>query len=129
VAHGLVFVPYGGAIWALNDQTGAFLWQTPQVGYTEVTYSNGRLYTTDGVNVYALDLATGGVLWTWNSGVSLQLAGNPAIAVDQGRAWIVNAHGLLTALDAATGAFIRAIQLQQQSNNVGPGPTTAAGLV
>ena len=115
VAHGMVFVPYGGAIWALNDQTGAFLWHTPQVGYTEVTYADGQLYTTDGVNVYALDLATGAVLWTWNSGVSTALAGNPALAVDQGRVWVVNALGLLTALDGATGAFIRSVQLQPQS--------------
>jgi outer membrane protein assembly factor BamB len=129
VAHGMVFVPYGGAIWALNDQTGAFIWHTPQAGYAEVTYADGRLYTTDGVNVYALDLATGGVLWTWNSGVSTALAGNPAIAVDQGRVWVVNTHGLLTALNSATGAFIRSIQLQQQSNNVGPGPTVANGIV
>jgi outer membrane protein assembly factor BamB len=129
VAHGMVFAPYGGAIWALNDQTGAFLWHTPQAGYTEVTYAGGRLYTSDGINVYALDLATGGVLWTWNSGVSVALAGNPAIAVDQGRVWVVNAHGLLTALDGASGAFIRSVQLQQQSNNVGPGPTAANGLV
>jgi outer membrane protein assembly factor BamB len=131
VAHGMVFVPYGGAIWALNDQTGAFLWKTPQgpAVYSEVTYADGRLYTTDGVNVYALDLATGGVLWTWMSGVSTALAGNPAIAVDQGRVWVVNALGLVTALNAASGAFIRSVQLQRQSNSVGPGPTTAAGLV
>ena len=125
VAHGMVFVPYGGAIWALNDQTGAFLWHTTQANYTEVTYADGRLYTTDGVNVYALDLATGGVLWTWTSGVSTAIAGNPAIAVDQGRVWVVNALGLLTALDGATGGFIRSIQLTPQSNNVGPGPTVA----
>jgi len=129
VAHGMVFAPYGGAVWALNDQTGAFLWHTPQAGYTEVTYADGRLYTTDGVNVYALDLATGGVLWTWTSGVSTALAGNPAIAVDEGRVWIVNANGLLTALNASTGAVIRSIQLQRQSNNVGPGPTVANGHV
>ena len=129
VAHGMVFAPYGGAVWALNDQTGAFLWHTPQAGYTETTYADGRLYTTDGVNVYALDLATGGVLWTWTSGVSTALAGNPAIAVDQGRVWVVNANGLLTALNAATGAFIRSIQLQRQSNNVGPGPTISNGVV
>ena len=49
VAHGMVFVPYGGAVWALNDQTGAFLWHTTQANYTEVTYADGRLYTTDGV--------------------------------------------------------------------------------
>ena len=129
VAHGMVFVPYGGAIWALNDQTGAFLWHTTQANYTEATYADGRLYTTDGVNVYALDLATGGVLWTWTSGVSTAIAGNPAIAVDQGRVWVVNALGLLTALNASTGAFIRSIQLQRQSNNVGPGPTVANGHV
>ncbi|HEY7022432.1 MAG TPA: PQQ-binding-like beta-propeller repeat protein [Ktedonobacterales bacterium] len=129
VAHGMVFAPYGGAIWALNDQTGAFLWHTTQAGYTEVTYADGRLYTTDGVNVYALDLATGGVLWTWTSGVSTALAGNPAIAVDQGRVWVVHALGLLTALDGATGAFIRSVQLAPQSNNVGPGPTIANATV
>jgi outer membrane protein assembly factor BamB len=129
VAHGMVFAPYGGAIWALNDQTGAFLWHTPQAGYTEVTYADGRLYTTDGVNVYTLDLATGGVLWTWTSGDSTALAGNPAIAVDQGRVWVINALGLLTALDGSTGAFIRSVQLTPQSNNVGPGPTIANATV
>jgi outer membrane protein assembly factor BamB len=129
VAHGMVFVPYGGAVWALNDQTGAFLWHTTQASYTEVTYADGRLYTTNGVNVYALDLATGSVSWTWNSGVSTALAGNPAIVVDQGRVWVVNALGLLTALDGATGAFIRSIPLTPQSNNVGPGPTISNGTV
>ena len=42
---------------------------------------------------------------------------------------MVNALGLLTALDSATGGFIRSIQLTPQSNNVGPGPTVASGTV
>ena len=75
----------GGSWAALNPQTGAFDWQVATPGgaaaYGPASVANGVVYVGDmassGPNMFALDAATGGTLWSFAAAGSVAAA--PAI--------------------------------------------------
>lgn len=82
-----------------------------------------------GTNVYALDLASGSVVWEHAIGGTYPWSG---IAYDNtgsgGRIFVVNSSGLLTALDAATGTAVWSSSLPGQYSFSSP-PTAVNGVV
>jgi outer membrane protein assembly factor BamB len=87
-----------------------------------VTASNAP---ASGSTLYALDQATGNVVW------SKSLAGSygfSAAAYDNGTVFVVNYDGLLSAFDAASGAASWSVQLRGQSSFTSP-PSAANGVV
>jgi outer membrane protein assembly factor BamB len=94
-------------LYAVNAGNGAVLWSVyPPVGTDEIfpgnpAVANGIVYfgSTDR-NLYALDAATGTVLWKFNLGDVVD--GSPTVA--NGIVYILGGVGDVYALDAATGA-------------------------
>ncbi len=103
--HSIVATVTGGSWAAVDPETGRILWQTadPTVairpGFSSpvgvwdlapVTVANGVLYTasmakqTEGDDMYALDAATGQILWSYNAGSSVNAA---AAVVDGSVYW------------------------------------------
>lgn len=113
VGGGLVFVAAlgtgegGGAVYALDEATGAVKWKTPLQGWlgNSVVFSGGRVvvaatgFKTGGL--YALDAQSGTVLWGPVRGASNQWSG-PAVSGDTIYA---GNTGWLYAVDLETGAI------------------------
>ena len=78
------------------------------------------------VNLYALDLSTGQILWGPQSIPSLYSEGYAAF--DEGRVFVVNFGGTLSAFDAGTGAPLWSEQLPGQYAFSAP-PTARDGTV
>lgn len=80
----------------------------------------------DGASLYALDLATGNVLW---GPVEISTSGFwSGHALDQGRLFVLNIDGELRSFSAATGALEWSIMLQGGQPYSAP-PTAANGIV
>lgn len=82
-----------------------------------------------GTNVYALNRTSGSVLWEHSVGGTYPWSG---IAYDNtgtgGRIFVINSDGLLTAMDAGTGAVVWSTQLPGQYSFSSP-PTATGGIV
>jgi outer membrane protein assembly factor BamB len=111
VADGKIFTMDSQAvIRAINPQNGATLWQAQLRGQGDgnqilfgggVSYSNGRLYATNGAgNAAALDARTGGLVWSVRPGGPLR--GSPTIANDN--VYVITQDNQLFALNSADGA-------------------------
>jgi outer membrane protein assembly factor BamB len=106
VANGLVYAWFqtsnnAGALYALNENTGAVVWSSPTSGTVRyVTAANGVLYFGIAGTVYAVSASTGSALWdfqTTGTGVS-------APAVANGAVYVTSANENLYALNANSGA-------------------------
>jgi len=111
VADGKIFTMDSQAvIRAINPQNGATLWQAQLRGQGDgnqilfgggVSYSNGRLYATNGAGyAAALDAKTGGLVWSVRPGGPLR--GSPTIANDN--VYVITQDNQLFALNPADGA-------------------------
>ncbi len=91
----------------------------------------GKVFVTDsnapnaGSTLYALDQATGTVLWSQPIAGSF---GYSAAAYDDGLVFVVAYNGALAAFNAGTGASAWSVQLPGQSAFTSP-PTAAGGVV
>ena len=113
VAYGQVYVAGAGAVCAFDAATGRFLWeQEDPFGDTpvaQITVSNGAVYVASyhignyhTAHVYALNAATGAVLWKvsgdqWNTTT-------PAVA--NGLVYSGCDYGSMCAFDATTGVLV-----------------------
>jgi len=113
-----------GQVTAFDSQTGSRIWtyqanlssdMQPSAFGGGVSFSDGRVYGTDGVgNVYALDAETGSELWKVKPGGPLR--GSPTLAFDT--VFVMTQDNQLFALNAANGA----VNWQES------GSTTQAGV-
>lgn len=88
VADGVVYIGIAesgddsyGYMYALNAQTGAFLWKYKTGGgvYSSAAVANGVVYFgSDDKNIYALDARTGALLWNYTTGA--KVVSSPAVA-------------------------------------------------
>ena len=111
-----------GIVWS-QDLGGA-------VSYPLIVGSRAYVTVADagsnGSRLFALDLATGSVVWG-----PIELGGTyhfSAAAYDAGRVFAVNGQGLLTAFDANTGAQVWSAQMPGQYSFSSP-PTAFQGMV
>jgi len=111
VAEGKIFtMDTQAVIRAISPQNGATLWQTQLRGKGDgnqilfgggVSYSNGRLYATNGAGyAAALDAKSGGIVWTVRPGGPLR--GSPTVANDN--VYVITQDNQLFALNPADGA-------------------------
>ncbi len=99
-----------GIVWS-RDLGGAVSYPLIEGGRAYVTVADTG---TNGSRLFALDLATGAVVWG-----PIELGGFTnfsGAAYDGGRIFTVNYQGLLTAFDANTGAQAWSVQLTGQSS-------------
>lgn len=92
-----------GFLDAINANTGNIIWST-QVNcrFSSPAISNNIVYIgSDGGVLYALDSATGGIIWTSNSIISSSIDSTPAI--DNNTVYVGGQSGFMYALDAQTG--------------------------
>lgn len=104
VADGVLFIPAGYKLYALNAMTGATIWATT-LHYSVATspaVANGIVYVTDSGVLTALDAETGTILWN-------QLPDPPAGGygsnpiVDGSRVFVEDSDGSLYAYIARSG--------------------------
>lgn len=105
VANGVVYAAGGGIVQALNAQTGAAIWSVQNgSNRSSPTVVGGVLYIgSSDRNVYALDAATGTVLWTAGP-LDTEVVSTPAVA--GGKVYVGSVSGPLYALDADTGEVL-----------------------
>jgi outer membrane protein assembly factor BamB len=110
IANGEIYVGAGAASGAASDLAaisvngGAIAWQYP-ISVTDVSPAvvNGVVYAgSSDSNVYALNAATGSLLWKYTTGGAI--FNSPAVA--SGAVYIGYSGGDLYALNAKTGALI-----------------------
>lgn len=124
VGDGVVFFAQGGILHARDAVSGDEVWQAPLgEGAHAPVYAHGTVYTAggDGV-VYAIDGASGDVIWTFQS--NNYFLATPAIVGDV--VYAVNFGGFLYALDAATGTERWRFAIE---GDVDVGPSYADGVL
>ncbi len=112
VRNGVVYIgSWDYYLYALNAETGAFLWDYATRGPIESTpaVANGVVYvgSTEGLDspdysLYALNAATGAFLWKYTTGSFV--ASSPAVA--NGVVYVGSEDNNVYALDASTGALL-----------------------
>src|SRR6185503_4714630 len=90
-------------------------------GKVFVTVANASTATT----LFALNVANGGVLWSFNLSGSFRWSG---VCYENGRVFAVNGSGLLRAFDGASGSVIWQTQLPGQFVFSSP-PTVSDGVI
>jgi outer membrane protein assembly factor BamB len=100
VANGVVYVP-GLALYALDANTGALIWQVENDGLLPVTVVNNIVYGESGDGLVALNAQTGALIWKFAA-----TAINSGVAVVNGVVFAATRTGDVWALDAGTGALI-----------------------
>lgn len=107
VANGVVYVSSDdGNLYALNATAGALVWLYP-AGGTSPAVANGVVYVGAGGypwTLFALDAATGSVLWSFSNTDNDGVAATPAVA--NGVVYIASYFGSFYAIDANTGALL-----------------------
>jgi outer membrane protein assembly factor BamB len=138
VAGGLVFVPCGGAVVALDADSGRFRWVYNiglDAGNKALTYLDGRLYVWrlrwGRSAVVALDAGTSRELWTVPLKAKGMHDGRDGLAVSDGRIYCPDGgdEPAVVALDAGTG---KELWRRPLGTNEGPcvvTPCAAGGLV
>lgn len=104
VAGGRVFIGIGSNIYALDEQTGAKIWNyTAEVGLYALSVADGMVFigSTDH-NVYALNETTGDQIWNYTTGWRV----NSCPAVTEGIVFIGSDDGNVYALNETTGTMI-----------------------
>jgi hypothetical protein len=107
VDHALMFASIWspGAVCALERATGRLIWRRPlhPLGHDSVCLSEGVLYAHALHTLYALDAASGEILWSWRPARAggAPLHASPCIA--DGRLFIGDEAGHFWCLDARTG--------------------------
>jgi polyvinyl alcohol dehydrogenase (cytochrome) len=114
----------GGSWGALNPTTGAFEWQTATpfdgVAMGPTTVANGVMYAGSmdptGSNMFALDAATGKILWRYSSGGSV----NSAPAIVNGTVYWGSGYGELSSLGYTDNDELYAFTIGGTSPSAGP---------
>jgi outer membrane protein assembly factor BamB len=109
--------------YALRASDGTLLWSyaTYAPDSSAPSVSNGIVYFTSGVSVFALRAVTGAEVWERNIG-----SGPTAPVVVGGVVWVGSSSGQLFKLSAATGSVISSWDLLQGGLGT---PTVAGGVV
>jgi outer membrane protein assembly factor BamB len=98
IVRGRVYQLSNGTVYSFDAWSGSLRWSVPTGGSSSVTVSHGVVYAMGYYRVYAIDRATGAVLW------------NPAAplfgfapSVFGGRLYVHGTKGNVVAYDSATG--------------------------
>lgn len=104
ISNGVVYtVTYQGKVAAVSLRSGNILWSHDMSSYTGLAVDPERVYVSDDHdNLWALDRATGKVLWKQTA---LLYRGITAPAVLGGYVLVGDAQGYLHCLDGKTGNF------------------------
>ena len=129
VANGVMYIAYvaksSSGVEALDVATGAQLWEYPIRTFNDPAVVNGMVFveSVDG-NVYALNAATGALVWTNNIG---NIINNDGPAVANGLVYVDNdVNGAIHALNATTGALVWTYNFGDRSMS---DPAVANGVV
>jgi outer membrane protein assembly factor BamB len=82
-------------------------WQfSPETQFlSSPSIANGVLYAADGSgDVYAIDTANGGLLWTYTFASSMAIYDAPAVDPTEGLVFVATSSGTIAALSSSTGA-------------------------
>ena len=90
-----------GAVVAVDRDSGSVQWRRGQDAIRAIVADEQTLYTTSGGEVRAYDLASG--RWLWTKALNANSGGMPALALDQGRVFLLGRQ--VWALDLGSGEF------------------------
>ena len=133
VAEGIVYIAQGSYMFALNDSTGAQVWNYSIGVFTQSSpaVADGILYVgSEDKSVYALNASTGAYVWSYATGGWVD--SSPTVA--DGRVFVVSFDGNTYTLNATNGALIWECATDSVSSNynlvgVPSSPAVVDGIV
>ena len=127
VVDNSVYISTRSALYALDAPAGETQWHVSLAGgdyhYSVFVRGGSDVYvSTQQGNVYALDAATGEIIW------QQQVERNARVAFGNGAVYASSFPNLVTALDAESGALLWKIQLPSEGRYAGVAKGNVGGL-